>query len=129
MAIETTAEIVCLYVVHSIYKNKVEYEQMPEGELFPVKKEVFQKQIRVRKWFKKEAIISVEEHVTVKNTIAKNRSVVFDKYSARFYVTYHKPEDILNHIDVQSYKNPIGFTYDTKIHPTRSQIHQHKKRR
>lgn len=128
-AIKSIGESVCLEIVHSIYKNKVEYEQMPEGDLFPVKKEVLQKQIRVRKWFKKEAITSVEEHVTVKNTIAKNRSVVFDKYSARFYVTYHRPEDILNYIDAQPYKNPIGFTYDTEIHTTRSQIHQHKKRR
>jgi len=127
--IHCTPDSVRLEVVHSVYKSKVEYEHMPEGELFPVKKEVFQKQIRVKKWFKKEAITSVEEYVTIKNTIAKNRSIVFDKYSQKFYATFHHPEDVIKNIEPQSYKNQIGFTHDTKIYPAGSQIHQHKKRR
>ena len=118
-----------LDVVHSVYKNKVVYEKMPEGELFPSKKEVLHKQIRVKKWFKKEAIVSVEEYVTVNNKIAKSRSIVFDKYSGRFYATFHRMDDVVNNLAHQPYKNQIGFTYDNKVHPTGSQVYQHKTRR
>ena len=128
MPIQTKGDSLRLEVVHSVYKDKVTYEQMPEGDIFPIKKEVLHKQIRVRKWFKKEAITSVEEYVTVRNTIARNRCVVYDKYSAKFYATYHNAEEVIRNLE-SSYKNQIGFTYDTKIHPSGSQIHQHKKRR
>jgi hypothetical protein len=124
----STDESVRLDIVHSVYKNKVVYEKMPEGDLFPNKKETFHKQIRVKKWFKKEAIISVEEYVTRKNKIAKSRSIVFDKYSSRFYVTFHRVEDIISNLTIQPYKNQIGFTYDNKVHPTRPQVCKYKKR-
>jgi hypothetical protein len=124
--IKMTSDSIQLEIVHSVYKDKVEYERLPEGELFPTKKEVLQKQIRVKKWFKKEAITSVEEYVTSKNKIAKSRCIVFDKYSARFYATYHNSEDVMRCIEPQSYKNQIGFTHDTKIYPAGSQIHKYK---
>lgn len=124
-----TADSIQLEVVHSVYKDKLEYERLPDGDLFPTKKEVFKKQIRVKKWFKKEAITSVEEYVTSKNTIAKSRSIVFDKYSGKFYATYHNPTEVMRNIEPQSYKNQIGFTHDTKIYPAGSQIHEYKKRR
>lgn len=127
--IQSHGDSVRLEVVHSVYKTKVEYEKMPEGEMYPTQKEKLVKQIRVKKWFKKEAITSVEEYVTVKNTIAKNRSVVFDKYSGKFYATFHGAQEVINNIEPQPYKNQIGFTHDTKIYPAGSQIHQHKKRR
>ena len=126
MPIETTHESIRLDVVHSVYQNKIEFETLPEGELYPVQKEKLKKQIRVKKWFKKEAITSVEEYVTAKNTVSKNRSVIFDKYSGKFYATYHKVEEVMKNIESHSYKNQIGFTYDTKIYPAGSQIYQHK---
>jgi hypothetical protein len=129
MPIKSTKDSVQLEVVHSVYKNTVKYEQMPEGDLYPVKKETFQKQIRVKKWFKKEAITSVEEYVTIKNKIAKRRCIVFDKYSGKFYATFHNLEEVFKSIEVQSYKNQIGFTHDNTIYSPGSQIHQHKKRR
>lgn len=128
MAIETTDESVRLEVVHSVYKSKVKYEKMEGGELFPERKEVLHKQIRVKKWFKKEAITSVEEYVTNKNTIARNRCVVFDKYSGKFYAAFHNVNEVMRCIEIQPYKNQIGFTYDTKIYSTGSQVHQLKKR-
>lgn len=129
MPIHTTNESVRLDIVHSVYKNTVKYEQLPEGEMFPVKKETLHKQIRVKKWFKKEAITSVEEYVTSRNRIAKSRSVVFDKYSQKFYATFHNAEEVIRSIEPQSYQNKIGFNYDTKVYPSGSQIHQHKKGR
>lgn len=128
-SIVSTMESIRLDVVHSVYKTKLEYEQMPEGELFPSKKEVLQKQIRVKKWFKKEGITSVEEYVTSRNTISKSRCIVFDKYSGRFYATFHNAEEVMKIIETQPYKNQIGFTYDTQIHSARPQVYQHKKRR
>lgn len=129
MPILTHEDNIRLEIVHSVYKTKVKYEKMDSGEYFPEKKEILDKQIRVKKWFKKECITSVEEYVTAKNTIAKNRSIVFDKYSGRFYATYHAPEDVIKNMATQTYKNQIGFTYDNKIHPARSQVHQYKTRR
>lgn len=129
MAIRCTNDAVCLDVVHSVYKTKLEYETMPGGEEFPSKKEVLHKQLRVKKWFKKEGITSVEEYVTSRNTISNHRSIVFDKYSGRFYATYHNAEEVMRSIETQPYKNQIGFTYDTQIHSTRSQVYKPKKRR
>lgn len=129
MTIRSSQDSIQLEVVHSVYKNKIVYEKMPDGELFPSKQEKLHKQIRVKKWFKKEAITSVEEYVTSKNTISKNRSIVFDKYSSRFYATFHNAEEVMRNIETQPYKNQIGFSYDTKVYPAGSQIHQHKKGR
>lgn len=129
MPIESYGDSVRLDLVHSIYKTTVEYEKLPEGELYPTQKEKLVKQIRVKKWFKKEGITSVEEYVTIKNHVSKKRSIVFDKYSGKFYATFHHPDEILSSIEIPTHKSPIGFTYDTKVHTSRSQIHQHKKRR
>jgi hypothetical protein len=129
MSIKSTQDSVRLDVVHSVYKSKVVYEKMPEGELFPSKQEKLHKQIRVKKWFKKESITSVEEYVTSKNTVSKNRSIVFDKYSGRFYATFHNAEEVMRSIETQPCKNQIGFSYDTKVYPSGSQIHKFKTRR
>lgn len=118
-----------LEVVHSVYKSKMEYEKLADGELYPSRREVLQKQIRVKKWFKKDCISSVEEYVTTKNTIARNRSIVFDKYSGKFYATFHHPDEVMNEIEPKPIENKIGFTHDTKIYSTGPQVHQHKKRR
>lgn len=126
--IEVRGENIRLDVVHPVYKTKVEYEKMPDGELYPNQKEKLVKEIRVKKWFRKEALVSVEEYVTKKNTIAKNRCIVFDKYSSRFYAVQHNPEDVINHLTIPFYKNQIGFTYDNKIQPAGAQIHQYKTR-
>jgi len=124
----TPNECVQLDVVHSIYKTKTVYQKLGD-DLIPERKEVLAKQIRVKKWFKKEAISSVEEYVTSKNKVSKSRSVVFDKYSGRFYATFHSPEEVIQHISSTPIKTPIGFTHDTNIHPSASQVQQHRTRR
>lgn len=124
----TPLETIQLNVVHSVYKEKIVNTTLPGGEIYPERKSVLVKQIRVRKWFRKDSITSVEEAVTSKNTRAKKRSVIFDKYSARFYEVYHTPGEIFEQLNSQKSINPIGYnTYDTKIHPIRSQVHQHKR--
>jgi len=129
MPVVHTNESIQLEVIHSVYKEKIEFEKMPEGDLFPVKKQKLVKQLRVKKWVRKEGIVSIEEYVTSKHKIAKTRSVVFDKYSAQFYATYHSVDEILNVLECRPVKNQIGFTYDTKIHTPRSQVHKYKGRR
>lgn len=127
--IKHNGESIQLEIVHSVYKSKMEYEKLADGELYPNRKEVLDKQIRVRKWFKKEAITSVEEYVTTKNTIAKNRCIVYDKYSGKFYAAFHHPDDVMSEIEPKPIENKIGFTHDNKIHSSGPQIYQHKKRR
>lgn len=118
-----------LEVVHSIYKTKTIYQKMEGGDLYPERKEVLVKQIKVKKWFKKECISSIEEYVNSKNQISKKRSVVFDKFSGRFYATYHSPQEILQAISSNPMNNTIGFRHDTNIHPTTSQVREHRTRR
>lgn len=118
-----------LNVVHSIYKTKTIYQKMEGGELFPERKEVLVKQIKVKKWFRKECISSVEEYVNSKNQISKKRSVVYDKFSGRYYATFHSPHEVMQAISTNPMNNPIGFRYDTNIHPTKSQVQQYKPRR
>lgn len=122
---------VALDVVHSVYKTKTIYQKMEGGELFPERKEVLVKQIKVKKWFKKECISSIEEYVNSKNKISKKRSVVFDKYSGRFYATFHSPQEVMEAISSHPSHttNPIGFRYDNNIHTSKSQIQQHRTRR
>ena len=81
-------------VVHTILKK-------------PVEMGVVKKELHTKKWFVKEGITSVEEYVTHDNKIAKTRSLIFDKYSGRFYATHHSPEEILKHLNGESRK--IGF--------------------
>ncbi len=118
-----------LNVVHSIYKTKTIYQKMEGGELFPERKEVLVKQIKVKKWFRKECISSVEQYVNSKNQISKKRSVVYDKFSGRYYATFHSPQEVMQAISTTPMNNPIGFRYDNNIHSTKSQIQQHRTRR
>lgn len=124
--IRSVQDNVCLSIVHSVTKQKTVYQKLSGGESFPEQKEVLIKQLHVNKWFKKDGITSVEEYVTAKNTIAKNRSIVFDKYSGRFYATYHSANDVMTSITGPNV-NQIGFRHDTQIHATRPQIHKHKR--
>lgn len=108
MPIQVSRDSIRLEVVHSVYRKKLVYIKV-EQELLAEEKEVLKKELRVKKWFKKEAIVSVEDYVTKNNTIAKSRCVVFDKYSGRFYATFHSPQDVMEKIDPFTKKDQIGF--------------------
>jgi hypothetical protein len=97
-----------LSVVHQVYRNKIQYTKLPDGELYPEKRETLRKEMTLQKWFKKDAITSVEEYVTHANKIAKSRSIIFDKYSGRSYMTYHSPDEIMSTI-YPDVKQTIGF--------------------
>lgn len=95
-----------LSVVHSVYETKNKKVKTPQGiEVIPEEK--MTKQLHVRKWFVKEGITSVEEYVTADHRVSRNRSIVFDKYSGRFYATFHGADEVMKHL---SPKGPeVGF--------------------
>jgi len=119
--IQTLQDNIQLSIVHSVTKQKLVFQKTDDGESYPSAKEVNVKQLHVQKWFKKDGITSVEEYVTAKNKIAKSRCIVFDKYSGRFYATFHSAKDVIESISFVK-TNPIG--YDT-VHSSRSQIHKY----
>lgn len=123
-------EHIQLSIIHSVYKDKVTYQKLEGGELYPEKKEILVKQIKVKKWFLKEAIVSVEQYVNARNKISANRSVIFDKFSGKFYATFHSPQEILENINSVTKTSPIGFLHEhSNIHPAKSQVHEHRTRR
>lgn len=65
------------------------------------------KQIHVRKWFVKDGITSVEEYVTKDDKISKIRSIVYDKYSGRFYATHHGADEVMRHLNPPA--KDVGF--------------------
>lgn len=117
---------ILLSIVHSVVKTKKVYTS--KDETYYENKEVTVKQIKVKKWFKKESIISVEEYVTSKNKISKTRSIIFDKFSSRFYATFHSPKEILTAISASPMNNPIGYKHGNHIYPRKSQVQKQRTR-
>lgn len=105
--IKLSKDNIRLSLVYPVYKQKTTYTKMPDGELIPERKEKLVKEITVQKWFKRDAITSVEEYITSKNKIAKSRSIVHDKYTGKSFATFHSPEDIMQ--IAEQTKHPIGF--------------------
>jgi hypothetical protein len=83
-----------LSLIHPIYKTTVVYTVDEGGNTVEVKHEKFIKEISVKKWFRKDSIDTVEEYVTSKNKVAKNRSIIHDSSSGTFYQTYHNPDEL-----------------------------------
>lgn len=95
-----------LIIVHPVYRTETVYEKRGEDE-FPEEKQVLVKEIKIRKWFHREAITSVEEYVNEKNRVCRSRSMIYDRFSSRFYITWHSVEELLQRIEKP--KQPIGF--------------------
>ncbi len=102
-----------LVIAHAIYKTKTVYEKHG-GDEFPEEKQVLVKEIKIKKWFHVEAITSIEEYVGKNNRVVKSRCMIFDKYSSRFYVTWHPAGEILQML--QKPKQPIGFSNGNHFH-------------
>lgn len=113
-----------LTIVHDVFKTKTIYTKLPGGEEYPETKQVFVKQMLVKKWFQIEAIVSIEQYVTKRHSIGKSRSIVFDKFSGRSYVVLHSPQHILDMITKP--KNPIGFSHEhTNIYTPKTQVRKY----
>jgi len=99
---------VCLVLVNPVYKKTTYYIKTSNGELIKKQKEKFHKETQVLKWIDLDAIVSVEEYITKKGQVAKSRSVVFDKYSNRFYATWHSVNEIIEVIEDRK-EDVVGF--------------------
>lgn len=110
--IKSTDEDVQLSIIHSIYKTVRIKTFDQDGNPIIGEKEKLVKQIPVKRWIKKDAIVMIEEYMTYKNSIAKNRCIVYDRFSNRFYAAFHNPEELWNIINKKNpslSENPIGF--------------------
>lgn len=96
-----------LNLVHPIYKT-VSKLRISGKSTYKESYEKLVKEIRLIKWLNLEAIISVEEYLTAKGTVAKSRSIIFDKYTGKHYATYHPVEEILSFLEGGK-NNSVGF--------------------
>lgn len=98
-----------LACVHTVTKSKMVIVKTPEGPV-QEQREVTEKEIVVRRWFRRDGLSSVEEYITTTNSIAKKRSLIFDRYTGRYYATWHTPDEILEKIyEPSRTANKIGY--------------------
>lgn len=120
-----------LLMITPVYKSKIK-EVNVDGVKTAVEQQVLAKELRTKKWIRKDAITSVENYLTSRSTVSKTRSVIFDKYSGKYFATAHSTDNIievLTHVD--SYSPKIGFkNYDNgiKISGEKSSIHLNRDR-
>lgn len=88
--IRSTVDAIELEVVHPVYKTKTKKKATGEVE----KVEVLDRELKIKKWFLKEAITSAEEYVDGRNRVSKSKCVVYDKYSSRFYAVWHSKDEV-----------------------------------
>lgn len=106
--IVSTENDIQLFMITPIYKSKIKTVEV-DGVKTNVEQQILVKELQIKKWIRKDAITSVENYVTAKNTISKTRAVIFDKYSNRFYVAAHNIDNIHEAISPQTKVVSIGF--------------------
>lgn len=99
---------VCLALINPVYKKTTSYIKTTNGELIKGQKEKFHKETQVLKWIDLDAIVSIEEYITKKGEVAKSRSIIFDKYSNKFYATWHSVHEIIEAIEDRK-DDAVGF--------------------
>lgn len=99
-----------LIVSHKVYGRKVVITRSATGEAVPEELDVMVKEVKLVKWFKKDGIVSVEETMQKDNRVSKTRSVIFDRYSGRFYETFHPVSSVMRSLYESTLnKSSIGF--------------------
>lgn len=116
MKIRTIGDSIELKLIHSVVKTVR-------------RKKIVEKEIAVPKWFPKDAIVTVESYLNEDNEIIKDRSIILDKYSGRFYSVWHSPEDILQVKYGQQTINPAGFKNGSHIQAGESPVRKSGRRR
>jgi hypothetical protein len=102
--IKTTQDSLELKLINPIYKVKIIKDNVGNS----VEKEQFVKELRVKRWFKKDAITSVENYITSRNTVSSKRCIVYDKYCGKHFIAEHTLDEIIEITSINSYKK-IGF--------------------
>ncbi len=118
----TKNKIVCtgdameLFMVTPIYKTKIKVVKI-DGVKTNVESQVLVKELHTKKWIRKDAITSVEDYVTSKSVISKTRSVIFDKYSGKYFATAHSTDNIIEVLtNVKVREIGIGFNQNQQNH-------------
>jgi len=119
--IRTDLDDVELLLIHPIYKTKRFHKRLENGETQHYEKQVVIKELRVHRWFRREGIVGVQEYITAKNTIAKNRCLVLDKYSNQFFAVFHSVQEVREAIKTKP-THIRGFQHVSKIQSGRSQL-------
>ena len=108
--ISTTDDSVHLYLITPIYETRSKIV-VNEGVKTKEPYQKLVKELRTRKWIKKDAIVSVDDYVTSKYQVSKTRSIIFDKYSNKFYATDHSIDDVIGALGKNTVSK-IGFNHD-----------------
>lgn len=94
-------------VVHEVYQTRKEFITV-DGKQQVIEKRKLVKELFPIKSIFKDAITSVDEAITLKNTISKTRAIIFDKYSQTFYLIDHSAASI-RELLAHKPKTKIGF--------------------
>jgi hypothetical protein len=112
--IRTEQDDVELLLIHPIYRTRISHRTLDDGTKARIEKRVIIRELRVIRWFKRDAIVGVQQYITAKNTVAKNRCLVLDKYSSQFYAVFHSVDDVRLAIKSKP-KSIIGFNHVSKV--------------
>lgn len=113
-----------LSLLHPVYKTTITKNVAADGTIVPTAKEKLIKEIRVKRWFRKDGIVSVQEYITSKNAIATQRCVVYDRYSSQYYTVDHSVHHVRQSLIAQPSKNQIGYNV-SKISSSEPHLRKH----
>lgn len=120
--IKITEDSIELKIVNPVYKiilqpvkdNRGRFVRDELKRIIKEEKQKFVKDLLVPHNFLIEGITSYGKTITSKNELAKKRSIVYDKYSARYYTVAHTTEEIHDALRKNPQRSPIGFLSHTK---------------
>lgn len=84
-----------LFTITPIYQSRTKTINI-DGVMTKVEKRVLKKELHTKKWIRKESITSVENYITHKNIISNNRSIIFDKFSNKYFAVAHNTDNMID---------------------------------
>lgn len=109
--VEVKGEYVTLVVVHQPYVTKTVYKYIDTDEgkkKIKEEREVRGKTFYPRHTCRIDSISSVDDYITSKSCISKNRCVIFDRFSGRDFIVNHSRSQIEELLVNKSHKK-IGY--------------------
>lgn len=95
-----------IYITVPVYKE-VKQIKVIKGKRKTIYNKVFDKNVYLKKWIKKDAITSIEEYISEKGVISKNKSIIYDKFSNRFFQATHGVDEMLTALRGTTFS--VGF--------------------
>lgn len=94
-------------VIVPIYKDKTVIKII-DGVKTNVVTRVLTKELRLETCMRIDGITKVDQYITSKNTISKTRSLIYDRYTNKYYTVDHPKDKILAALKTKP-TNKIGF--------------------